>query len=173
MAPAVALWLGLAAGAGLGAGAAAAAGVAAAACGWLAARAPDRVGTLALLLALGLAGAARGAGHCARLASERAWIGETDRPWRLSARVVAPPSRESGEPEAIVAIEGASPQLPRGTRARLWLPPGSPAEWGDRVRLIARLEVPASIRNPGGFDAGSAADASASTNCSSSASASK
>ena len=161
VAVAVALWLGLLGGAGTGCAAALACMAAALAFAWLSVRAPDRVGTVALLVAVVLAGAARGAGHELRLAHQRAWNTDQDRPWRVEARVVEPPARESGEPEAVVAVERAAPMLESGTRIRLRLPPGSPAEWGDRVRLLARIEVPPGPRNPGRFDARATASAAA------------
>ena len=161
VAVAVALWLGLIGGAGAGSVAALACMAVALAFAWLSVRAPDRVGTVALLVAVVLAGAARGAGHELRLARERAWISDQDRPWRIEARVVEPPARESGEPEAVVAVERAAPALVAGTRIRLRLPPGSSAEWGDRVGLLARIEVPPGPRNPGGFDAAASASATA------------
>src|SRR6266705_716067 len=125
VAPAVAVWLGLACGAGLGPVAALTAMGAALVFAWLVVRAPDRVGTVALLISLALAALARGAGH---------------RTWRVEARVVEPPARESGEPDAVVAASSASPPLLAGTRLRLRLPAGTPAEWGDRVWLLARLD---------------------------------
>ncbi len=158
---AVALWLGLIAGAHAGQGTALACAVLASVFGWLGVRAPDRVGTLALLVAVALAGAARGAGHERVLARDRAAIADQDRPWRIEARVAEPPARESGEPEAVVAVARATPALAPGTRLRLRLPPGSDAEWGDRVRLVARVEVPQGVRNPGGFDARAAASSAA------------
>ncbi len=158
---AAALWLGLACGAGFGRTAALIVMGVAPVFAWLAVRSPDRVGTVALLVAVVLAGMARAAGHELRLERERAWIPQQDRPWRIEARVAEPPAREAGEPEAVVTVARAEPPLPPGTRVRVRLPPGSPAEWGDRVRLLARIEVPPGMRNPGGFDARAAASAAA------------
>jgi competence protein ComEC len=128
---------------------------------WLAQRAPDRVGTVALLAAVAFGGGARGAGHTLRLEREREAIPDGERPWRIEARVVEPPAREAGEPDAVVAVERAEPPMSAGTRLRLRLPRGSSAEWGDRVGLLARIEVPPGARNPGGFDARASAAAGA------------
>ena len=156
---ACATWLGLLIGPGHGAGVVVAALILALACGWLAQRAPSRVGTLALLAALLAAGMARGAAHRLLLVRERAAFGDPARPLRIEARVVAPPARASGEPSASVRIERADPAMIAGTRATLRLPAGSVAEWGDRITVLARLEPPPPARNPGGFDARAFADA--------------
>ncbi|HEY2954897.1 MAG TPA: DNA internalization-related competence protein ComEC/Rec2 [Candidatus Eisenbacteria bacterium] len=157
MGAAVAVWCGLLAGAGIGAGAAIGALAAALPLGLIAWRGPDRVGTLALVLALALGGAARGGASRAALERERARVPAAL--VRLEGRVVEPPLREAPEPSAIVAAGRSSPPLLPGTRVRLLLPQGDPAEWGDRVAALARLERPPRSRNPGGFDARAAADA--------------
>jgi len=161
VAAAVAVWLGLLGGAGLGPRAALACAAAALALGGLGARAPDRTGTVAVLAALLLAGLARGAGHRAWLEHQRLLVRDEERPWRIEARIVEPPEREAGEPDALAAVERATPPLLAGTRLRLRLPDGDPAEWGDEVAVLARLERPPGVRNPGGFDARASADAAA------------
>ena len=156
---ALAAWAGIVLGGGLGVPGALAALAAAVLFAALAVRAPDRTGTVALLVALVLAGAARGAGHGALLSCQRAAIEADGTPWRIEGRVAGPPPRESGEPTGVLAVERARPPLVTGTRVRLRLPEGSTVEWGDRVRALARLELPPPPRNPGGFDARAAADA--------------
>ncbi|MBI5711504.1 MAG: DNA internalization-related competence protein ComEC/Rec2 [Candidatus Eisenbacteria bacterium] len=161
VAMALAVWGGLVLGGGLQIPAALAALTAAASFAALALRAPDRTGTVALLAALALAGAARGAGHRALLSCQRAAIGADGTPWRIEGRLAGPPPRESGEPTGVLVVERARPPLAAGTRVRLRLPEGSTVEWGDRVQALARLELPPGARNPGGFDARAAADAAA------------
>ncbi|OGF04050.1 MAG: hypothetical protein A2W00_11765 [Candidatus Eisenbacteria bacterium RBG_16_71_46] len=152
------MWLGLLPGGG-GAAAATVALLLACAFGFVAWRGPDRVGTVALLAALLLAGFARGAAGRAALERERARFVAHDGLYAVAARVVEPPRREAGEPVAVVRIDAARPPLLAGTRARLRLPAGSDAEWGDGLEALARLEVPPSRRNPGGGDARAAAAA--------------
>jgi competence protein ComEC len=111
----------------------------------------NRLGTLALLgVALG-AGIARGAAAERRLVhampagtttSEVAWI---------RARVVTHPAREGGEPMAIAALLARAGRMPAGARVRLLLPAGCPAEWGDTLVALARLEPPLPLRVPGGL----------------------
>src|SRR6185436_6931385 len=60
---------------------------------------------------------------------------------------------------AVVEICAAEAALPRGLRARLRLPEGELAEWGDTVEVAALLERASPPRNPGGFDARAAARA--------------
>ncbi|HEY6100267.1 MAG TPA: ComEC/Rec2 family competence protein, partial [Anaeromyxobacter sp.] len=128
---------------------------------WLAWRAPDRTGTLALMLALACAGALRGAAHEAALGRARERLARGPELVRAVARVIEPPLRESGEPLATLRIERGAPWLACGARLRLRLPEGCGAEWGDRVRVLARLDLPRPRDNPGGFDARSVADANA------------
>jgi competence protein ComEC len=127
--------------------------------GWLALRAPSRVGTLALLIALTLAGAARGGAHQRAIDVRRATLPDRDRPIWIEGRLVEPPPRESGEPAAVVSVTAARPPIVRGSRVRLRFPAGSDVEWGDEVRALARIEAPDTCRNPGGYDARAAADA--------------
>ncbi len=158
---AVAVWLGLLWGAGAGFAAAVVA-LAIASLGALVAwRAPDRLGTLALIAALGFAAAARGAGHALVLAAERRAIAPVTGTFWVEARLCEPPLRAGGEAVAVTRVLAANPPLVRGTRLRVRLPAGCEAEWGDRVGVLARLDVPALRRNPGGYDARRAADASA------------
>jgi competence protein ComEC len=125
--------------------------------------APPRVGATAALLALMCAACARGAGHRAVLAGERAAVAHGGAFYRVTARVVEPPPREAGEPVAIVAVRCARPALIVGTRLRLRLPAGSEAEWGDVLDAVARVEPPRAARNPGGFDGLAVGDAAALT----------
>src|SRR5262245_41547195 len=87
-------------------------------------RGPDRVGTLALLLALALGAAARGSASHAALERARAGLREPDTFMRIEGRIVEPPLREAAEPIAIVAVEGSGPPLAAGARLRLSLPAG-------------------------------------------------
>jgi competence protein ComEC len=157
----VAVWAGILLGLRLGVLPAWTLLVAAAVLAWVAWGAPPRTGTAAALLALALAGGARGAGHEAVLRVARERLAANGPFHRVGGRVVEPPPREGGEPVAVLAVERARPPLPRGTRLRLRLPPGSAAEWGDALDAVARVEVPRGPRNPGGFDARAAAGASA------------
>jgi competence protein ComEC len=118
---------------------------------WLAHRAPPRVGTVLALLALLLAALARGG--AARLALERGAdrLVEPAPPRWIVARVVEHPLRESGEPIATVALLARAGPLPAGARARLRLPAGCAAEWGDTLHALATLERPPPRSNPGGF----------------------
>src|SRR5438445_619733 len=59
----------------------------------------------------------------------------------------------SGEPGAVVRVRAADPPLVAGTRVRLRLPAGTAAVMSDEIMALARLEVPPSLRNPGGLDA--------------------
>ena len=133
MAPAVAVWSGLWVGASLGLPGVACAVALAVPLAWLSWRAPDRVGTVALLLALGAAAAARGGAHRAALDRTRQALGAPDVLFRIAGPVVTPPELESGEPVAIVAVCAAEPPLFAGTRVRLRLPAGTAVEWSDRL----------------------------------------
>ncbi len=156
---AVLVWLGLLAGAGVGAALVAPLLVGALALVPVAARRGARGATPALLLALVLAALARAGAHRARLELERDAIERGGEWFRIEGRIEEPPQRASGEPLAVLAVERATPALPRGARVRVRLPAGDRSEWGDRVRVLARLEAPLAVRDPGGFDARGAADA--------------
>ncbi|MBI1797899.1 MAG: ComEC family DNA internalization-related competence protein [Candidatus Eisenbacteria bacterium] len=145
------MWLGILAGRGSTPMAAVSCLAAALPCAWLAARAPARVGTAALLLALGLAAAARGGLSRAALDHGAAALGDDEPPRWLHARVVEHPLREGGEPLAIATLTRACGPLAAGTRVRLRLPAGCDAEIGDDVDALARLERPPGRRNPGGI----------------------
>ena len=125
---------------------------------WIAWRGPDRVGTVALWIALGLAAAARAAGVEARLDGEREALAADGVAW-IEARVCEPPQRQAAEPLAVVRVIASRPALITGARLRLRLPAGTPAEWGDGVLAIVRLDRPRPRSNPGGFDPRGAADA--------------
>jgi competence protein ComEC len=157
----IVVWAGVLAGMGAGAPAGWTLVALAALLAALAWSAPPRTGAVAALLALALAAGARGAGHHAWLDRQREGIERSGGLERLAGRVTEPPPREAGEPVAVLLVERADPALPRGTRLRLRLPPGCPAEWGDRVELLGRVEVPRGLRDPGGLDARAAADAAA------------
>jgi competence protein ComEC len=157
----VVAWAGLLLGAGLPVASAWGALLLGAVCGGLAWRSPPRTGAAAALLALLLAAAARGAGHQAVLARQRAQLAQGGAFFRVEARVAEPPPREGGEPLAILTVARARPALAAGTRLRVRLPAGSEAEWGDVVDAAVRLERPGGLRNPGGFDLRAAADAAA------------
>jgi competence protein ComEC len=154
---AVAVWLGLLLGHGLGPAPVALCLVSLAPLGWLACRAPDRVGTAALLLALVLAGAARGGAAEAALSHGPAALADGLPARWIHASVVEHPLREAGEPLAIARLTGAAAPLPAGTRVRLRLPTGCDAEWGDTVIAFATLERLPGRRNPGGIDASATA----------------
>lgn len=105
-----------------------------------------------LLLAVALCGSARSAAHEQRLAHARSVLrGDTE--LRFEATVDEPPTRESGEPAAVVRVRRSRPALPLGARLRLRFPAGQPIEWSDRVRGFAVVDAPEPARNPGGFDA--------------------
>ncbi len=153
------VWLGLLAGTGLSprtCGTVLGFALALAPIAW---RGPVRTGTAALLVAVALAAAARAGAQRAVLAVERAALVRAGGFYRVEARVTGPPLRASGEPVAVLTVERARPALPGGARVRVRLPAGDGVEWGDRVRVLARLEVPLTARDPGGFDARAAADA--------------
>jgi competence protein ComEC len=122
-------------------------------------RARGIVGPAFLTAALLLAGCARGLAVRERLALERAPLPNGGFAW-IEAVVAEPPETESGTTRVMLSIRGADPPLRPGTRVRAWLPEGVAAEWGDCVNALVRLSVPDSLRNPGGFDARRAADAS-------------
>ena len=166
---AIAVWAGVLAGAQLGGTSAglvliAALALVAALALALAPRAlRDRAGTVALCVALVAVGLARGAGHRACLVRSRAAAGSLATPGWVDARLVSPPERAAGEPQAIVAIDAAAAPLPYGTRISLRLPEGCPLEWGDRARILMSADPPSGVRNPGGFDLATSADAAAIT----------
>jgi len=150
---AVVVWCGLACGRAFAPFPIAACLIIALALAWLASRAPIRLGTVLVMMALTLAGMARsGAG---RLALEHG-VDSLDVPtaprW-IRARVAEHPLREGDEPLAIVTLIGSSRAPEAGMRARLRLPVGCEAEWGDTVSAFAVLERPPGRSNPGGFSA--------------------
>jgi len=129
-------------------------------CAWAGVRLQGRAAGAALLAAVACAAALRGAAHQAVLERARAALDE-DALYRVDARLVEPPLRESGEPLAVVRVESSDPPLARGSRLRVRLPEGSTLEWGDRATLLVRLDTPRPAANPGAFDPLDAADASA------------
>jgi competence protein ComEC len=155
---ALVVWAGVLLGGRLGGVAALAAGVLALPLAWIARRAPPRTGAVALGLALLCAAAARGWSWSARL-DHAARLVSDDAPVWLEARVVDHPAREANPPSALLEVRGAGQPLPDGSLFRVRLPAGSAAEWGDTLRLLARLEAPRDCRVPGGFSAREAAHA--------------
>jgi len=156
---AVATWAGLSLGAGAGAGVALALLAVALAVGALAWIAPPRTGAALVAIAALLAGGARGAASHARHAAALAALPADGTLVRAACVLVEPARRESGEPVALARVVAARPALPRGARIRLRLPERCVADWGDTVRVLARLERFSGARNPGGFDAARAAAA--------------
>lgn len=156
---AIVAWCGLLAGAGLDPAAAIATLLLLPPLALIAWRGPDRVGTLALLLALALGAAARGGAARAALERARADLPGAETLARIEGRVIEPPLREAAEPVAIVSVHRSEPFIAPGTRIRLVLPEGDRSEWGDRLFVLARIWAPSPQRNPGGFDARAAADA--------------
>ena len=156
---AVALWLGLALGARLPCAWAPAAMLP----GLLLACWPRPLPRLDALLVAGAGFALLGAGRASahrgqQLALERA-IPAGGLTTRMVARLVEPPRREGEAPSAVVELLAADEALPLGLRARLRLPVGDAAEWGDTVEVAAEIEPASGPRNPGGFDALAAARA--------------
>jgi len=143
---AVALWLGLALGARLSCAWAPAAMLP----GLLLACWPRPLPRLDALLVAGAGFALLGAGRASahrgqQLALERA-IPAGGLTTRMVARLVEPPRREGEAPSAVVELLAADEALPLGLRARLRLPVGDAAEWGDTVEVAAEIE-PASERS--------------------------
>ncbi|HEY3217071.1 MAG TPA: DNA internalization-related competence protein ComEC/Rec2 [Candidatus Eisenbacteria bacterium] len=126
---------------------------------WPAARTRGWSGAALLIAALTLAAVARGGAGEARLTSAAAWLPAQAAPRWLVGRVVDHPSRESGEPLAVVQVECRGAPVPAGARVRVRLPVGTDLEWGDRVELLVALARPPSVRNPGGGSARAAAGA--------------
>jgi len=126
----------------------------------LAVRARGRASVMLCAVALIASGFARGLAAREHLALERAALGGNEFAW-IEARVVEPAETESGATRVMLSVGAADPPLRAGTRARVWLPEGSTAEWGDQLEALVRLAVPDPPRNPGGFDARASADASA------------
>ena len=118
---------------------------------WLALRAPPRVGTVLTLLALALAGLARGGAARQALEHGVRGLGDETVPRWIRARVVEHPLREADAPLAIVRMVDGAGKLARGTRVRLRLPAGCDAEWGDTLMALTTLERPPGRTNPGGF----------------------
>jgi competence protein ComEC len=150
---AAALWVGLLLGARAGTFAAWAGALAAIPLAWLAWRGPSRVGTVALALAVLCAAVARGAATRAALEAGSHSLAHQGEPAWISARVVDHPWRDGEEPLALVVVTRAESRIPAGTRVRLRLPPGTRAEWGDTLRMLARVEPLSRRRTPGGYDA--------------------
>lgn len=146
---ATALWIGLAAGQQTGSFWGWAGAGAALPSVWLARRAPDRIGTAVILIAVFAAGLARGAASRAELEAAAARLSPDRAPVWLGARVVDHPWREGDEPTAVVQVVRSNRLLPRGARVRLRLPPRTSAEWGDTLQILARLEPPPPRRVPG------------------------
>src|SRR5439155_22739856 len=113
---------------------------------------------VALAFAALAAGAAGGGAWPRPLGAARAALPADDTFVRLAAVLAEPARRETGVPQAIARVVAASPPLPRSAGVRLRLPAGCDADWGDTVRVLARLERFDPPRNPGGFDARAAAD---------------
>jgi competence protein ComEC len=126
---------------------------------WPAGRTRGWRGAALLIAALTLAGVARGGAFEARLASAAAELPARAAPGWLMGRVVDHPSRESGEPLAVIEVEHPGAPLPPGARVRVRLPAGTDLEWGDEVELLVALAPPPSVRNPGGGSARAAAEA--------------
>ncbi|MBK7367458.1 MAG: DNA internalization-related competence protein ComEC/Rec2 [Candidatus Eisenbacteria bacterium] len=124
----------------------------------LAAFARPRTGAALALLCACAVGAARGGAHAARFATTVAATPSAEVVTRFDAVFVEPPRRESGEGVGIARVV-AGRALPLGCRVRLRLPPGATPEWGDTVRVLARLERFEGRRVPGGFDPREAAAA--------------
>src|SRR5437762_2632026 len=147
VAPAIALWLGLCCGEPLRVSGVAASAVVAALLAALATRAGPRFGAVLLCAACFGAGCARGGAHAGRLSRAEAEVLRDPRPQWVRGVVVDHPWLESGEPAALVMVREAERSAGlAGTRVRLWLPPGSDVEWGDRIEALAQLEPPAPRR---------------------------
>lgn len=80
---------------------------------------------------------------------------------RFVAEVVEPARREGDAPATVVRVLAADPAWPVDARIALRLPVGCPADWGDTLEVLARLDTLSSVRVPGGFDARAAARAGA------------
>ena len=159
VAAAVVVWMGIGWGAGRSVAVIVVALGAALAFARLARGAPDRVGTLAVLLSLGAAALARGGASRAILDRHAAAVERAIAPRWVVGEVVDPPWRESGEPLVVLRLAPAAGNALAGSRVRLRLPAASRVEWGDRIEALARLERPAPRRNPGGGSARAAAAA--------------
>src|SRR5580765_4124354 len=160
--PALAIWAGICCGAPLALPGIVACSALALVALALACRAGPRFGALLLCLACFLAASARGGAYVRCWSAASATLPVEGRPQWLRGVVADHPWQESGEPSAILAVQEAerTPAL-HGTRVRLWLPPGTDVEWGDRIEVLALLETPTPQRVPGGFDPRAAARASA------------
>ncbi len=156
---AVAVWAGILVGGWQGDGAFWCAVAAALPLAWLGRRAPDRLGTLILVLACFACAAARGAAGARALRVVEEAIGLDERPVWVRGVVLDHPGRESGEPVATLRVVDAEGRVPSGARIRVRLPPATEAEWGDQLELLARLETPRARRSPGGLDARAASHA--------------
>jgi competence protein ComEC len=104
-----------------------------------------------VLTAFALAGCVLGGAHARTIEAQRARIEAGDGLFRLDVRVRGPGARGGEWIEA--EVRAARPPLIAGTRLRLRLPDGQRAGWGDRLLVLAGIEVAPGRRNPGGFDA--------------------
>ncbi len=150
---AVMLWAGLACGERGGFGLAVCALMLGLAAAFAPLRAARPLAAPVLLLAFAALGLARGAAQRERSSAELATLAAQPMLAWLVACVDEPPRREGGVPAAVLRVLAANVCLPRGARVRLRLPPGSTAEWGDTLEVVARLARASGPRNPGGFDA--------------------
>lgn len=121
----------------------------------LAARAREapRVRELLMGLTFMLLGTARLAASDACLEVARGLAPTTATMVRLRAVVDEPPRREGDSPAATLRVIEATPPWPLRARLTLRLPAGSPAEWGDTLEVLARIEPLSGQRVPGGYDA--------------------
>src|SRR5262249_37756051 len=101
----------------------------------------------------------RGAGGAPRPRPPLPPPGAAGPPRRAPPRPPPPAGPARGARGEAGAVLAAGPPLPRGLRVRLRLPSASTAEWSDTIEVLARLERSSPQRNPGGFDARSAARA--------------
>lgn len=157
---AAALWLGVLAGRTGGGRAAIACTVLAAAAGLLALRAPRLLAATLLVVAGFLTGAVRGAVSHAAFERARGAV-HAGTLHRLEGVVEGPSALGGDRPAIVLRVERARPPLAPGTRVRLRLPEGSDADWGDRLACLAELAPPAPLRNPGGWDGLTGAEAGA------------
>ena len=157
MLPALAIWAGICCGAPLALPGIVACSAFAVVALALACRAGPRFGALLLCLACFLAASARGGAYVRCWSGASATLPLEGRLQWLRGVVADHPWQESGEPSAILAVQEAerNPAL-HGTRVRLWLPPGTDVEWGDRIEVLASPRRPPQ-RVPGGFDPRAAA----------------
>ena len=113
---------------------------------------------LAVTCAFALAGASRGLAARAVLETARQRVAAHEMFW-IEGLAAEPSALESGSPLTVVTVAAAEPRLVSGSRLRLRFPAGTQVEWGDRVRMLARLSAAEPVRNPGGSDGRTFADA--------------